>query len=249
MAEKRMFSRSFMDSDAFLDMPVTAQLLYIQMAMRADDDGMVSNPNTIKRLIGASDSDLKLLIEKDYIIPFDSGIVAIKHWHLHNTIRNDRYKPTIYQEEYSMLKTGEMKEYFVGIPSGNQLATQSSIDKISIDKISIGESSKEELSDKTPVKNFYGKYKNVLLTDDELNDLKNRFSNWQTKVDNFSKKLYTKGYTFDDHYLTIIEWAENDAKLPKVKDRPPKSAFNNYEDTNEIDYKELNEILLDRMLM
>ena len=103
MAERRMFAKTIVDSDAFLDMPLSSQALYFHLSMRADDDGFVNNPKKIQRMIGCSDDDLKLLIAKRFVLIFDSGVIVIKHWRLHNTLRKDRYKPTIYQEEFKKL--------------------------------------------------------------------------------------------------------------------------------------------------
>ncbi len=98
MAERRMFAKTIIDSDAFLDMPLSTQALYFHLSMRADDDGFVNNPKKIQRMIGASDDDLKLLFNKHFVIPFDSGVCVIKHWRIHNFIRNDRYVETVYQD-------------------------------------------------------------------------------------------------------------------------------------------------------
>lgn len=103
MAEKRMFSKKIIDSDAFLDMPLSTQALYFHLSMRADDEGFINNAKKIQRMIGASDDDLKVLITKKFIIPFASGIVVVKHWYIHNYIRKDRLQPTAYTEEKSSL--------------------------------------------------------------------------------------------------------------------------------------------------
>lgn len=103
MAEKRMFAKKIIDSDAFLDMPLSTQALYFHLAMRADDDGFISNPKKIQRMIGASDDDCKLLILKRYILVFETGVIVIKHWRIHNYIRKDTYNATLYQEEKSTL--------------------------------------------------------------------------------------------------------------------------------------------------
>ena len=123
MAERRMFAKTIIDSDAFLDMPLTTQALYFHLSMRADDDGFINNPKKIQRMIGASDDDLKLLIAKNFIIPFESGIVVIKHWKIHNYIRNDRYKETVYKEEKALLDTKDNKAYTFGIPTVYQSDT------------------------------------------------------------------------------------------------------------------------------
>lgn len=103
LAEKRMFSSKIIDSDAFLDLPVSAQALYFHLCMRADDDGFVSNPKGIQRYIGATRNDLARLEQARFIIPFESGICVIKHWLMHNTLKKDRYKPSVYLDEKSLL--------------------------------------------------------------------------------------------------------------------------------------------------
>src|SRR5574344_1278597 len=103
MAEKRIFALKIIDSDAFLDMSTSAQNLYFHLAMRADDDGFISAPKKIMRIIGASIDDLRLLAEKRFILTFDTGIVVIKHWRIHNYIAKDRYTPTVYKEEKEKL--------------------------------------------------------------------------------------------------------------------------------------------------
>ena len=119
MAERRMFSKTVIDSDSFLDMPMSAQLLYFHLSMRADDDGFLNNPKKIQRMIGASDDDLKLLILKSFLITFDTGVVVIKHWKIHNYIQSDRYKPTIYAEEKSLLSVNKNKAYTLSNNSNN----------------------------------------------------------------------------------------------------------------------------------
>lgn len=103
MAKKRMLSEAILNSDAFMDMPLSAQMLYVHLNMRADDDGFVASPKRIRMLIGAGEDDMKLLIAKRFILVFQSGVIVIKHWRLHNYIKNDRYKPTLYQEEKKLL--------------------------------------------------------------------------------------------------------------------------------------------------
>jgi hypothetical protein len=111
MAERRMFAKTIIDSDAFIDMPLSTQALYFHLSMRADDDGFINNPRKIQRMIGASDDDLKVLVTKRFIIPFESGIVVIKHWKIHNYIRGDRKKDTVYPEEMSQLTEKENGAY------------------------------------------------------------------------------------------------------------------------------------------
>ena len=115
-----MFAKTIIDSDAFLDMPANTQLLYFHLSMRADDDGFINNPKKIQRMVGCSDDDIKLLIAKKFIIPFESGIVVIKHWKIHNYIAKDRYTETKYKEEKGMLMLDENNAYSLesGVPLG-----------------------------------------------------------------------------------------------------------------------------------
>lgn len=124
MAERRMFAKTIIDSDAFLDMPLSAQALYFHLSMRADDDGFINNPKKIQRMVGASDDDCKLLILKRFIITFESGVIVIKHWKIHNYIQKDRYKPTIYQEEKAQLLEKDNKAYTDCIQNGYITDTQ-----------------------------------------------------------------------------------------------------------------------------
>ena len=138
MANKRMFSIDVTETDTFLEMPLTAQALYFHLAMRGDDDGFVSNPRSIMRVTGCSENDLKTLAESGYIITFRSGVIVISDWKVNNYLRGDRYKPTTFQNELSMLTETANKRYVlesdsqrstVGIPNSNQMETQYSIEK------------------------------------------------------------------------------------------------------------------------
>lgn len=139
MAERRMFSKTIIDSDVFLDMPLSTQALYFHLAMRADDEGFVNNPKKIQRMVGASEDDLKLLIMKRYILTFESGIIVIKHWKIHNYIQNDRFKPTTYVEERSTLTLDGKRAYTECIQDVSKMEPQVSIElgKDSIDKSNI----------------------------------------------------------------------------------------------------------------
>ena len=163
MAERRMFTDKITESDVFLDMPLSTQALYFHFCMNADDDGFVKNPKRIQRMLGASDDDCKLLIIKRFVLPFESGVIVIKHWRMHNLLRKDRYKPTEYIEEKSMLKIKENGAYTFdeeqGIPlmattwqpSDNQMAPQDSIGKDSIDKDIEKENNKKKKFEKPTV--------------------------------------------------------------------------------------------------
>lgn len=111
MANKRMFTMKIVDSDSFLDMPLSTQCLYFHLNMRADDDGFVGNPKRICKLIGCNDDDLKLLLMKRFILGFENGVIVIKHWRMHNTIQKDRYTPTTYSDELKQLGIKDNKSY------------------------------------------------------------------------------------------------------------------------------------------
>ena len=149
MAERRMFSSKIVCSDAFTEMPFSAQALYFQLNMEADDDGFLNNARRVQRTILASEDDLNLLFEKRFILGFQNGVVVIKHWRMNNQIRKDRYTPTQYQEEFNALDikpdgayTEKQKEAVDTLattwqPDGNQMATQVRLGKDSIGKGSI----------------------------------------------------------------------------------------------------------------
>ena len=118
MAQRRMFSKRITETDTFLDMPMSTQCLYFHLNMSADDDGFIGNVKTIKRMVGANDDDLKILLSKEFLIPFESGVVVIKDWKIHNYIRSDRYNETVYQEEKQQLKQLKNGSYEVGMTHG-----------------------------------------------------------------------------------------------------------------------------------
>ena len=111
MAERRMMSKKIIHSDAFLDMPATSQNLYFHLLLEADDEGFVNSPKRIQRTVGASDGDAQMLIAKKFVITFDSGVVVIKHWRIHNYIQSDRFKSTTYVDERSMLSIDKNDGY------------------------------------------------------------------------------------------------------------------------------------------
>lgn len=137
VADKRMMSKSVIDTDMFLDMPASTQCLYFHMLLRADDDGFLKNAKTIMRTVGASPDDIKLLIAKQYLIPFDTGIMAIKHWRIHNYIKKDRYKPTDC-EEIKLLEVNEKGEYVLAEPVRSQVGSNMEPQDRDRDRLEIG---------------------------------------------------------------------------------------------------------------
>lgn len=139
MAQKRMFDKTITNADDFLEMPDSSQNLYFHLSMNADDDGFINNWKSIMRMTGHKEDDLKVLIAKQFIIPFDSGVIVIRHWRINNYLRNDRYKETKFKDEKNQLILGENEEYLLknnlGIPLVD--TDKNRIDKIRLDKNSI----------------------------------------------------------------------------------------------------------------
>jgi hypothetical protein len=134
-----MFAKTIIDSDAFLDMPLSTQALYFHLSMRADDDGFINNAKKIQRMLGCTDDDMKILLSKNFVIPFETGVCVIKHWKIHNLIQKDRYKPTVYVEHKDQLSLKDNNVYTldtVWIQDGYKVDTQVSIDKASSVKAS-----------------------------------------------------------------------------------------------------------------
>ena len=226
MAEKRMFTQKIIDSDAFLDMPLSSQALYFHLNMRADDDGFINNPKRIQRTIGASDDDLKLLLAKRFVIGFESGVIVIKHWRMHNTLRKDRYNPTQYQDELARLEVKGNNAYTERIeevpampqlpvattwqPNGNHVATQYSIDKNSIDKFSIDKGS-ERIVDATPsIQEIIDLYHSICKSFPKIRSLS------EARKKAIKARLNT--YTLED-FRTVFENAENSSFLKGKNDR------------------------------
>ena len=187
MAERRMFAKTIVLSDAFLDMPLGARCLYMTMGMLADDDGFVNSPKSIMRQTGATEDDLRILIAKKFIIPFESGVIVIKHWRINNYLQSDRYKQTVYQEEKAML-TLDDKGSYTNVYTSDVYTGKDRIGKDSIGNKRVKaftpptlaevESYCQERGNTVSAKRFFDYY--------EANDWKdgkgNKVKNWKQKV-------------------------------------------------------------------
>ncbi len=139
MANRRMFSREVVESDAFLDMGVGSRCLYYELGMQADDDGFIT-PKKVMRMTGATEDDLKVLGAKGFVIPFESGVIVIRHWRENNYLRSDRYRETHFIAEKDQLQVGENNAYNLataGIPNVNQQSTQDRLGKDRLGKDNI----------------------------------------------------------------------------------------------------------------
>ena len=235
MAERRMFAKTIIDSDAFLDMPMSTQALYFHLSMRADDDGFINNPKRIQKMIGASDDDLKLLMAKAFIIVFESGVVVIKHWKIHNYIQSDRYKPTVYAEEKSLLNVKKNKAYTLNsnecIQNVYITDTQDRLGKDRLGKDRLGKDSiKSKAKRFTPptleeVQAYCNERQNNvdpqhfidyytsngwLVGKNKMKDWKAAVRTWERNGFSSTKKQTTKAQELSDFYNTAKEWAESE---------------------------------------
>ncbi len=219
-----MFAKTIVTSDAFLDMPLSARCLYFTLGMFADDDGFVNNPKSIMRQVGACTDDLNLLLLKRFILAFESGVIVIKHWRIHNYIQKDRYKETKYIDEKSSLTVDEKGAYTECIHNVSKLDTQDRIgeDRLGKDNsfIHSAREEDEDLSDPEQRRRYLGGIGKhvVMLSDEQMEDLLDKLS-----LDEFEKyvgivadcELNGKAYKNKTHYKAILEMAYEDRKVKK----------------------------------
>lgn len=227
MAERRMFSKSVIDSDTFLDMPLSAQALYFHLSMRADDDGFVNNPKKIQRMVGAGDDDCKILVAKKFIIPFESGIVVIRHWKIHNYIQKDRYKETVYLDEKAQISTDRTGAYVsepcpTCIQPVSKVETQVSIGKVSIGKVSRGETAENP----PPAHASSGKKKFVPPTLDEVAAYCNERHNGinpSAFIDYYEARgwKYGTGKPMANWKAAVRTWEQKDKDRARTQGGPP----------------------------
>ena len=221
MAERRMMAKSVIDTDQFMDMPATAQNLYFHLLLRADDDGFLSNVKQIQRMTGNKDDDLKILFAKQYLIPFESGVVVIKHWKIHNYIQKDRYHPSRLpeKEEVEVNNYGEWEKKSVSSVSNMypDCIQTVSIGKVRLGKVRLGKDRK----DIKPTRHRYGEYKNVLLTDADMEKLKAEFpDDWEKRIERLSVYMASTGKSYKNHLATIRNWA----RMQKERDEKSRAA-------------------------
>lgn len=227
MADKRMFTKKITDSDAFIEMSSAAQALYFHLNQGADDDGFNNQVQMAMWKAHASIDDLKILMAKNYVIRFESGVIVIKHWRMHNTLRKDRYTPTNFQDELNQLGIKENGAYTLGCQVVANRLPQVSKGKDSLDKVSLVECSVVDdtatADEDEPVENYEdnklkllgGKLgKNVVyLTDSQFDSLIDKlgldaFNRYVERLANFiiEKNAYVK-----NHYDTILKWYKEDS--------------------------------------
>jgi hypothetical protein len=224
MGNKRMLSSQIIQSDPFLEMPFSAQMLYVNLNQETDDDGFVNSPNRIMKMIGASGNDLQILIEKKFFIKFKSGVLVEKHFKINNNIRNDRYTPTVYQEEFAMLSVKKNGSYkFVGVKNGDKVIPIDN--QVTTNGIPLGNQmtpqhniTEHNITECISPKIKYGKLRNVLLTKEERQELRDAYES-STKLIN-KVSLWLANNHRDNHYAVCLTFAEND-NWAKVKTKEP----------------------------
>lgn len=220
MANKRMFTMKIVDTDAFLDMPLSTQCLYFHLNMRADDDGFIGNAKRIMKIIGASEDDLKLLILKSFVLTFEEGVIVIKHWRMHNTLSAQRYHETQYLDEKSSLLLKKNGSY--SFTEGKAIDDTKTVEMFkNSDRRTNGEQTENADLDlgldldkdldkgkKKKQKHKYGEYSHVLLTDEEKEKLFAEYGESETKkaITFLDEYIEMKGYKAKNHYLCMKKW-------------------------------------------
>lgn len=198
-----MFSPDIVESDAFLDMPISSQALYFHLGMFADDDGFVS-PRKIMRMLGVSEDDMKILVTKRFVMPFQSGVVVIKHWRVNNLVRKDWYRETTYLDEKAQLYVKEKGAYTLDPAQGTPLTTLPATSVVNepltnrprrLGKVSIG-------------KETYGEFQNVFLTKDDHADLCARFGSGAVAkyIEEMSTYQSAKKKKYSNHKAALVNW-------------------------------------------
>lgn len=231
MAQKRMFDKSITNSDDFIDMPDSAQNLYFHLSMNADDDGFINNWKNIMRMTGHKEDDMKILIAKQYVIVFDSGVIVIRHWRINNYLRGDRYIETKFKSEKQQLQVDESMVYQLatnGIPPGIPSIEEKSKEKNSIEKNSIVE---EKGSRGKPQEEKVHFAEFVSMTNAEYDKLVSTYGKdftdqCITTLDNYKG---SKGAKYKNDYRAILSWVvkrvQEDIQHSKTKDTKRAATF------------------------
>lgn len=209
MAERRMFAKSIIDSDAFLDMPLSTQALYFHLSMRADDEGFVNNPKRLIRFVGAADDEMKVLLAKKFILSFDSGVIVIKHWKIHNYIQKDRFKETNYHDEKALLSVNENNSYSMDTNCVHDVR----LGKV---RLEIGKVSKEDIYPFAEIVNYLNLKANT------------KYKSSSSKTKDLIKARFNDGFNFEDFKIVIdkktTEWLKDKKMSAYLR---PETLFSN----------------------
>ncbi|MBL4730718.1 MAG: conserved phage C-terminal domain-containing protein [Sulfurimonas sp.] len=195
MAERRMMSKKIIHSDAFMDMPTSTQNLYFYLLLEADDDGFVNSPKRTQKLIGSNDDDAKILLAKKFILSFESGVIVLKHWKMHNYIQKDRYKVTSHTEEMSQIRLKDNNIYTMD----TECIQDVHVGKERVDKVSIGKDRREDIEQ-------------IISHLNEV--IQSNYKSSTTKTKNLILLRLKEGFTVDDfkqvHIIKYSEWIGTD---------------------------------------
>jgi len=209
MAERRMFAKSIIDSDAFLDMPLSTQALYFHLSMRADDEGFVNNPKRLIRFVGAADDEIKVLLAKKFILSFDSGVIVIKHWKIHNYIQKDRFKETNYHDEKALLSVNENNSYSMDTNCVHDVR----LGKV---RLELGKVSKEDIYPFAEIVNYLNLKANT------------KYKSSSSKTKDLIKARFNDGFNFEDFKIVIdkktAEWLKDKKMSAYLR---PETLFSN----------------------
>lgn len=225
MAERRMMSKKIIHSDAFLDLPATSQNLYFHLLMEADDEGFVNSPKRIQRTIGATDGDAQMLIAKKFILSFDSGVIVIKHWRIHNYIQSDRFKSTTHNEERAKIEIKGNQAYTLSKNKENVSnlypTCTPSLGEVSIGEYSLG---KDSIGEYTPAQE-------KRFTPPTLQEVQSRITEMNYKIDaeRFISHYQSNGWMvgrtkMKDWKAALVTWSKNEPKQ-KSNYPPPKQSM------------------------
>lgn len=245
MADRRMFAKSIVLSDAFLDMPLSARCLYFTLGMLADDDGFVGNPKAIMRQCGASQDDMLVLLQKRYILGFDSGIIVIKHWRINNYLREDRHKNTTYLEEKNTLMLDEKGAYTElkdtdCLPLANQVTTKCQPSDNQVPEVGIPSIDKDSI-DKNSINNNRGRF-----TPPTVDEVKTYCQERHNGIDaqTFIDFYESKGWLIGKNKMK--DWKAAVRTWEKRRNEPKKTQFHQIEQ-NDYNFDELEKKLLGGM--
>jgi hypothetical protein len=215
MADRRMFAKSIVLSDAFLDMPATARCLYFTLGMFADDDGFVNSPKSIMRQCGASMDDMNVLLAKKFVYSFDGGVVVLKHWRINNLLRADRHRETTYTEELKLLEIDENGAYkLVCQPTVNQLSTNCQPSDNQVTTIGIPSIGKVRIGKDSIGKVRVGDTPTITMIDTYIQS-----KGYKIDPHRFFEYYTTDGRTFPKDWKSVVDkWQETEyTKKPKSK--------------------------------
>ena len=222
--KRRMVSLDVVDTDAFLDMPISTQNLYFHLSVRADDDGFISNPKKITRYIGGNDDDMKILLVKKFLISFEEGICVIKHWRMNNFIAKDRYTETKYLNlkrtlfirkngAYTLNADGEA----IAVPDGHFTLEKLSVnDPLTLGQPSIGKVSKvkESREEKTPPPLYKSKKYLSAIPDEDMSTFLNRLDvgekQIKSKAESFLLYCESKGKKYANYKSALLNAMKKD---------------------------------------